>query len=104
MLNNDPETLQDFLTSSYLLTSKDRFYTRADLGRMLAFAGDALLNAHLPPPAVVKPLELWTGKQVFSMLIRPNAQTRCVHIFHMLPCCPASRSPAVLDRPEWATG
>jgi hypothetical protein len=39
--------------------------------------GDALVNAQLPVPAVVKPMELWTGKQVFGMLIRPNAQTRC---------------------------
>ena len=26
----------------------------------------------LPPPAVVKPVELWTGKQLFSLLIRPK--------------------------------
>lgn len=71
-----PPCLQDFLTSAYLLTSKDKFYTRADLGRLVAFMGDALTNAQLPVPAVVKPMELWTGKQVFSMLIRPNAQTR----------------------------
>lgn len=69
-------TPQDFLTSAYLLTSKDRFYTRADMGRLVTFMGDALVNAQLPVPAVVKPMELWTGKQVFGMLIRPNAQTR----------------------------
>ena len=49
---------------------------RADVGRLCAFMGDALSVAHLPVPAVCKPMELWTGKQVFSMLIRPDSQTR----------------------------
>ena len=70
------KALQDFLTSAFLLTSKDRFYTRADLGRLCAFMGDALTLNHLPTPALCKPLELWTGKQVFSMLVRPNSHTR----------------------------
>ena len=26
----------------------------------------------LPPPALVKPQELWTGKQLFSLLLRPK--------------------------------
>lgn len=68
--------MQDFLTSAFLLTNKDRFYSRADMGRLCAFMGDALSLAHLPAPAIVKPMEMWTGKQVFSMLIRPNSQTR----------------------------
>ena len=68
--------LQDFLTSAFLLTSKDRFYGRSDIGRLCAFMGDALNLSHLPVPALCKPMELWTGKQVFSMLIRPNSQTR----------------------------
>ena len=70
--------MQDFLTSAFLLTSKDRFYTRADMGRLCAFMGDALNDSHLPVSALCKPVELWTGKQVFSMLIRPNGQTRSV--------------------------
>ena len=68
--------LQDFLTSAFLLTNKDRFYTRADMGRLCAFMGDALILSHLPIPAVCKPIEMWTGKQVFSMLVRPNSETR----------------------------
>ena len=68
---------QDFLTSAYLLTSKDRFYSRSDIGQLCAYMGDALVDVVLPTPALLAPLELWTGKQVFSMLIRPNPQTRC---------------------------
>lgn len=69
--------LQDFLTSAYLLTSKDRFYTRAQMGQFVCFMGDGVDAVDLPQPALLKPLELWTGKQLCSMLVRPNARTRC---------------------------
>ena len=68
--------VQDFLTSSYLLTSKDCFYTRAQMGQLICQMGDALSRVELPQPALIKPLELWTGKQVFSMLVRPSSQAR----------------------------
>jgi hypothetical protein len=32
----------------------------------------------LPPPAIMKPIELWTGKQLFSLIVRPNKRCRCV--------------------------
>ena len=44
--------------------------------RWCAFKGDDLVDtkyAHLQPPAIIKPLELWTGKQLLSMLLRPAA-------------------------------
>ena len=69
--------MQDFLTSSYLLTSKDCFYTRAQMGQLICQMGDALSRVELPQPALLKPMELWTGKQVFSMLVRPSSQARC---------------------------
>lgn len=66
--------LQDFLTSSYLMTAKDVFYTREEFGQLVAYMGDALDVVALPPPAIVLPQELWTGKQLFSLLVRPNAR------------------------------
>jgi DNA-directed RNA polymerase III subunit RPC1 len=30
----------------------------------------------LPPPAIIKPLELWCGKQLFTLMLRPNARTK----------------------------
>lgn len=30
----------------------------------------------LPTPTIFKPIELWTGKQVFNVLLRPNASVR----------------------------
>ena len=64
---------QDFLTASYLLTSRDTFLDRAMVGQLVAMMGDALLSVDLPTPAIVAPVELWTGKQIFGVLIRPKA-------------------------------
>jgi DNA-directed RNA polymerase III subunit RPC1 len=67
---------QDFLTSSYLITRKDTFYDRAAFTLMCTYMGDAAETVDLPTPAILKPLELWTGKQIFSVLVRPNVNTR----------------------------
>ncbi len=67
---------QDFLTASFLMTSKDKFYSRTELGQLAAYMGDALDQIDLPPPAIMLPVELWTGKQVFSLLVRPNEACR----------------------------
>jgi len=68
---------QDFLTSAFLVTSRDCFYTRAEAAALAAFMGDACDAVDLPPPALHKPLELWTGKQMFALLVRPSARSRC---------------------------
>jgi RNA polymerase Rpb1, domain 3 len=47
--------LQDFLTSSYLITSKDTFYTREQFGQLMAYMGDGLDAVALPPPAIIAP-------------------------------------------------
>ena len=78
--------VQDFLTSAFLLTSKDRFYSRSDFGLLCTYMSDAAEQLDLPVPAILKPVELWTGKQVFSAMVRPNAATRCVHA--CLSTCP----------------
>ncbi|PWA85353.1 nuclear RNA polymerase C1 [Artemisia annua] len=67
---------QDFLTSSFLITRKDTFYDRASFSLMCCYMGDAMDSLDLPTPAVVKPIELWTGKQLFSVLLRPHADMR----------------------------
>lgn len=69
---------QDFLTSSYLITYKDRFLNRAEFMRICAYFGDAEERIEIPPPTIIKPIELWTGKQVINVLLRPNRQTKVV--------------------------
>jgi DNA-directed RNA polymerase III subunit RPC1 len=63
---------QDFLSASYMLTQNDRFFTREQFCQLASYYGDADEHIDLPAPAVVKPVRLWTGKQVFSMLLKPN--------------------------------
>uniref|UniRef100_A0A0D9ZMI7 DNA-directed RNA polymerase subunit n=1 Tax=Oryza glumipatula TaxID=40148 RepID=A0A0D9ZMI7_9ORYZ len=67
---------QDFLTSSFLVTRKDNFYDRSSFSLLCSYLGDAMENIDLPTPALIKPIELWTGKQLFSVLVRPNACTK----------------------------
>ncbi|KAK6935961.1 RNA polymerase Rpb1, domain 5 [Dillenia turbinata] len=67
---------QDFLTTSFLVTRKDTFYDRAAFSLMCSYMGDGMDPVDLPTPALIKPLELWTGKQLFSVLVRPHARVR----------------------------
>ncbi|TDZ24948.1 DNA-directed RNA polymerase III subunit rpc1 [Colletotrichum orbiculare MAFF 240422] len=63
---------QDFITAAYLLSGKDRFFDRKTFTYICMHMMDGNVHLDLPPPAIVKPQALWTGKQVFSMMMRPN--------------------------------
>lgn len=66
---------QDFITGGYLLTQKDTFLNKSQacqLASCLLAGFDATMNIDLPEPAIIKPTELWTGKQIFSLILRPN--------------------------------
>ncbi|KAL9232875.1 hypothetical protein vseg_007938 [Gypsophila vaccaria] len=67
---------QDFLTSSFLITRKDTFYDRGAFSQLCSYMGDGMDIIDLPTPALVKPIELWTGKQLFSILLRPHSKMR----------------------------
>ena len=69
---------QDFITGSYLITHKDSFYDRSSMIQLLCMMSDADVQFDLPPPTIVKPVLLWTGKQVFSLLIKPNKKSKVV--------------------------
>lgn len=62
---------QDFLTACYLLTRKDTFFTRDKFTRLVSFIYNAEQHIEVPQPAIVKPVAMWTGKQVFSLLLEP---------------------------------
>ena len=64
---------QDFLTGAYLLSLRSVFLTRDQFARLVVYMGDANERIELPPPAIIKPVELWTGKQVFSLMLRPTS-------------------------------
>ncbi|XP_015764049.1 PREDICTED: DNA-directed RNA polymerase III subunit RPC1-like [Acropora digitifera] len=75
--NGEPliAAIQDFITGAYLLTQKDVFLDRSHISQILAYilAGkDVNIKIDLPPPVILKPVKLWTGKQVFNVVLRPN--------------------------------
>nr|WCZ58691.1 DNA-directed RNA polymerase III subunit RPC1 [Seculamonas ecuadoriensis] len=63
---------QDFLTTAYLITLKDVFLDRAEFCQCISAMGLGREKIDLPRPAILKPIELWTGKQLFRVLLRPN--------------------------------
>lgn len=67
---------QDFISGLYLISHKDSFFDRATFVQLLCMMSDANVHYDMPPPAIFKPVMLWTGKQVFSMLIKPNKNSR----------------------------
>ena len=70
---------QDFLTAAFLLTNKDQFYDQAEFWRICSYFwidDNEILT--IPPPAIIKPMKLWTGKQVISLLIRQNYKSNIV--------------------------
>jgi DNA-directed RNA polymerase III subunit RPC1 len=67
---------QDFLSASYLLTQNDRFFTFEQFCCLIAYFGDADEQVDIPAPTILKPITLWTGKQLFSAMIRPNKDAK----------------------------
>ncbi|OWK08087.1 POLR3A [Cervus elaphus hippelaphus] len=75
--NGEPliAAIQDFLTGAYLLTLKDTFFDRAKACQIIAsilVGKDEKIRVRLPPPTILKPVTLWTGKQIFSVILRPS--------------------------------
>ncbi|KAH8918847.1 DNA-directed RNA polymerase III subunit C1 [Atractiella rhizophila] len=66
---------QDFITASFLISRKDTFFDRAQFTHILNYMDDAREHFDLPPPTIWKPYYLWTGKQVFNCLMRPNKKS-----------------------------
>lgn len=69
---------QDFLTTFYLITQKDKFIDRSHFCQYVSFFSDSAEQIELPPPSILKPKELWSGKQLFSMLLRPNRHSKVI--------------------------
>ncbi|KAI9024018.1 hypothetical protein DFJ74DRAFT_705759 [Hyaloraphidium curvatum] len=75
--NGEPliAAIQDFITASYLMTRRDVFFNRAQIAEYCTYMGDAVTHIDLPPPAILKPQRLWTGKQLFSLVLKPNRKS-----------------------------
>uniref|UniRef100_H2ZH13 DNA-directed RNA polymerase subunit n=1 Tax=Ciona savignyi TaxID=51511 RepID=H2ZH13_CIOSA len=78
--NGEPliAAIQDFITAAYLLTQKDVFFSRAQAARLISYIiayEDRTTKIDLPPPCIIKPSTLWTGKQIFSLILKPNKKS-----------------------------
>jgi DNA-directed RNA polymerase III subunit RPC1 len=75
--NGEPviAAIQDFITASFLLTQRDRFFDRRQFTQICSYLADADLHIDIPPPTIWKPQQLWTGKQIFNVLMRPNKRS-----------------------------
>ncbi|ORC93261.1 DNA-directed RNA polymerase III largest subunit [Trypanosoma theileri] len=63
---------QDFLAAAYLVTARDIFFDRSQMSQMVAHWLGPVTQFRLPIPAILKPVELWTGKQLFELIVRPS--------------------------------
>ena len=59
--------VQDTLTGVYKMSSRNEFLTKEEMMNLLMHFPD--WNGKLSQPAILKPVPLWTGKQLFSVLI-----------------------------------
>jgi len=59
--------VQDPLLASYIMTSRSSFLEKNVMFNAVMWLQN--WNGHLPQPAILKPRPLWTGKQVYSLII-----------------------------------
>ncbi|KAF9563677.1 beta and beta-prime subunits of DNA dependent RNA-polymerase [Agrocybe pediades] len=76
--NGEPviAAIQDFITASFLISRKDTFFDRRQFTQICCYLADADIQIDIPPPAILKPVRLWTGKQIFNVLMRPNKDSK----------------------------
>ena len=76
--NGEPviAAIQDFITASFLLSRRDTFFDRRQFTQICSYFADANLQIDIPLPTIWKPVRLWTGKQIFNVLMRPNKQCK----------------------------
>lgn len=96
--NGEPiiAAIQDFITAAYLLSRRDRFYDRQQFTQIASYLGDANLKIEMPPPTIWKPVRLWTGKQIFNLLMRPNKESKV--LVNLEAKCRTLVDPAKEDR------
>ncbi|GBG32582.1 DNA-directed RNA polymerase subunit [Hondaea fermentalgiana] len=63
---------QDFITSAFLMTRRNVFLTREQFLQVVTTIGNGIEHVDIPMPSILKPVPLWTGKQVWSVLLRPR--------------------------------
>ncbi|GAB6022152.1 DNA-directed RNA polymerase III subunit RPC1 [Chamberlinius hualienensis] len=68
---------QDFISGAFLITDRDSFFDKCEASQLIGIilgGREGHLQVDMPPPAIQKPVALWTGKQIFSLIFKPNKQ------------------------------
>lgn len=97
---------QDALLGVTLFTRRDTFLEKATMMNLLMQIPD--WNGKVPIPTILKPVELWTGKQIFSLLLpKPNmaiyANTRR-HFPKEIPFFSVSDTEVIIENGEILAG
>ncbi|ELU15060.1 hypothetical protein CAPTEDRAFT_170227 [Capitella teleta] len=72
--------VQDTLTAVRKMTKRDVFLEKRDMMNLLMYL--PTWNGRMPQPAILKPKPLWTGKQVFSLIIPGRVNCIRTHSTH----------------------
>ena len=79
--NGEPliAAIQDFITGGFLLTHKDTFFDRSKACQLISYilaSKEVNTRIDLPPPCILKPKRLWSGKQIFSRILAPSKRSK----------------------------
>ncbi|KAG7265939.1 hypothetical protein CRUP_036132 [Coryphaenoides rupestris] len=72
--------VQDTLTAVRKFTKRDVFLERGEVMNLLMFL--STWDGKVPQPAIIKPRPLWTGKQIFSLIIPGHINVIRTHSTH----------------------
>ncbi|KAK3889972.1 hypothetical protein Pcinc_006051 [Petrolisthes cinctipes] len=72
--------VQDTLTAVRKMTKRDVFLEKSEMMNLLMFL--PIWDGRMPQPAILKPKPLWTGKQLFSLIIPGNLNLVKTHSTH----------------------
>jgi len=72
--------VQDTLTAVRKMTKRDVFIDRENFMNILLFL--PRWDGRIPQPAILKPKPLWTGKQLFSLIMPPSINCVRTHSTH----------------------
>ncbi len=89
---------QDFISAGYLLTQRNVLFNKDEFAQIVASLSDSCERIEMPLPAVLKPVPLWTGKQITTMLLKPNKESAMTPTLELKACCYAGKKP---DGTEW---
>ncbi|KAI0988983.1 hypothetical protein GJ496_007709 [Pomphorhynchus laevis] len=72
--------VQDTLTAVRKMTKRDVFLTKEEFMDLVMYL--PIWDGRMPKPAILKPKALWTGKQLFSLIIPGHVNCVRTHVTH----------------------